>query len=230
MLTADDQLLEPGCEIVLLEVDCTEFGGDVLRYHEHLQSGPIYWKGQAYYPWPYSMTGTARNGQGKAATPSMSVANIDGSIGALCLQLNDLVGAKVTRRSTYSRYLDAQNFPNGNADADPSQEALDVWFIEQKTSANRRSVTWQLSSPYDFQGQRIPARLITPVCEWCMKGEYRGVDCGYTGTAYFDIDGNPVLDPAQDECSGLISTGCKPRFGATGVLRHGGFPAAGLIK
>ena len=231
MLTADDQLLEPGSEVNLIEVDCSAFGGPVLSFHEHLQSGPIVWRGQSYLPWPHKLEGTARSGQGKSPTPTLAVANIDGTIGALCLQLDDLVGAKVTVRDTYSRYLDPVNFPSGtNPTADPSQERSQTWYLEQKTSGNRNTITWQLSAPHDFQGQRIPARQITPLCDWCMKGEYRGADCGYTGTAYFDAEGKPVTDPAKDVCSGLVSTGCKPRFGANNPLPHGGFPAAGLVK
>ncbi len=230
MISADDQLLEPGSHVAVVEIDCTIFDGEMLRFHNHLQSGPIIWQGETYQPWPYEQKGMGMRGQGKAPTPSLAAANIDGTIGALCMLYDDLIGAKVTFHETYAKYLDASNFPQGNPDADPSQERVQIWYIERKSSQNNKSVTWELSSPVDFQGQQIPSRMITQLCDWCMKGEYRGPDCGYTGAAMFDEDGNPTDDPAKDKCSGLISTGCRPRFGANNPLRHGGFPASGLIK
>ncbi|MOA38762.1 Phage minor tail protein L [compost metagenome] len=63
-----------------------------------------------------------------------------------------------------------------------------------------------------------------------LQGQYRGPDCGYTGTAYFDADGNPVTDPNLDECSGTVNTGCKKRFGQGGELPFGGFPASSLLN
>lgn len=229
-IATDEQLLEPGSEVRLFDLDCTEFGGDLLRFHGHLQQGPIYWQGNAYQPWPLEAAGFEQRGDGRASAPTLSVGNVDGSISALCLYFDDLVGAKLTVRETFAHYLDGANFGGGNAQADPTQERINIWFIEQKTGEDNITVTWQLSAPPDFQGQQIPARQITGLCQWCITGGYRGADCGYTGTAMFDEEGNPTDDPSKDRCSGLLSTGCKPRFGPNNPLPFGGFPASGLIK
>lgn len=46
-ITADDQALEPGALVRLFDLDCTGFGGEMLRFHGHLQQGPIHWQGNA---------------------------------------------------------------------------------------------------------------------------------------------------------------------------------------
>ncbi|TNV43125.1 phage minor tail protein L, partial [Corallococcus exiguus] len=48
MITADAQQLEPGGRITVYELDCSSFGADQLFFHQHLQSGVIWWQGQEY--------------------------------------------------------------------------------------------------------------------------------------------------------------------------------------
>ncbi len=45
--------------------------------------------------------------------------------------LQSLVGGTVVRRKVYARFLDAVNFVNKNSDADPEQEVISRWRIEQ---------------------------------------------------------------------------------------------------
>ena len=46
MITADAQQLEPGGRITVYELDCSSFGADQLFFHQHLQSGVIWWQGR----------------------------------------------------------------------------------------------------------------------------------------------------------------------------------------
>lgn len=238
----DVQKLEPGQRVRLIEIDCTEFGGDVLRFHnynvEHTQaellaaqtSGTeltpktLRWQGKDYFCWPYSIDGIEIDGTGSAPTPTLAVANADASISALCLAMQDLLQAKVTIHITFQHYLD------GEASADSSQEFVQVWYIDAKTSEDNIVIQWKLSNPADVNGKLIPARQIHSVCYWMLQGKYRGADCGYIGSAFFDDDGNPVADPSKDVCSGLTSTGCKPRFGADNPLPFGGFITSSLLN
>jgi lambda family phage minor tail protein L len=246
-INADVQLLEPGSEIMLLEVDCTAFGGDVARFHGHnvahtpaelaaaadapeaLPAKSIWWQGQEYRAWPVKVDGLEVTGDGGAPEPSLSVGNIDSSITALCLAFDDLAQAKVAIRYTFAHYLDAANFEGGNPAADPTQERVETWFIDQKTREDAEVVQFTLNSPGDVQGLQIPARQIHALCHWAMCGEYRGADCGYAGGPVATLDGTPTDDPAQDRCGGLLSD-CKARFGANNPLSHGGFPGAALLR
>jgi lambda family phage minor tail protein L len=173
------------------------------------------------------MDGIEANGDGTAIRPTFSVGNVSGRITALCLAFEDLLDFQITMRQTLGTYLDAANFPAGNPSADPTQESLEVWYIDQKTSENGESVSWELASPGDIGGESV-GRQMTTLCHWRMTGGYRGADCGWTG-GYFDKDGNATDNPELDECNGTTATGCKVRWGVNEELPFGGFPAVSLI-
>ncbi len=104
-----------------------------------------------------------------------------------------------------------------------------VGVIDSKTHEDNESVQFELSSPADLQGIQIPTRQIHSLCTWCMRGLYRKSPCGYTGTQYFDEDGNPTDDPSKDACGGLMSD-CKARYGEDAQLPFGGFPGSALLR
>ena len=110
-ITSDIQQLEPGRRIELFDVDCSVIGGDVHRFHGHLQSASIVWQGREYKPWPIQAAGFERTSDARQPSPTLTVGDINGTITALCVALDDLVGAKVYRRRTLVKYLDAINFP-----------------------------------------------------------------------------------------------------------------------
>lgn len=235
---SDLQKLDPGEWVELFELDATNIGADVRRFHGYHDTGVITFQGLEYHPWAIEAKGFAITGDGQQPSPTLSVGNIGadafgepivGVISALCYNFNDLVGARVTRRRTLAHFLD------GAPDADPTQEAApDIFLVEQKSAETSEVVTFLLSNPINFQGKRLPGRpIVASVCPWLWIGGYRGPNCGYTGSAMFDRDGNPVADPALDKCSGKVGTGCKPRFAAQqgvsqewAIINFGGFPAA----
>lgn len=239
------QKLEPGSEIMLFELDGSDFGADVLRFHGHsiphtadelraagadadlLPAKSIWWQGEEYGAWPIQIEGIEANSDGTAVRPRISVGNVTGRITALCLAFDDLLEFQLTIRHTLAQYLDAENFPGGNAEADPGDESIEIWFIDQKISENGTQVSWELASPGDVGGETI-GRQMTQLCHWAMTNGYRGPDCGYTGP-YFDMDGNPTGDPAQDQCNGCLDSGCIVRHGAGNPVPFGGFPAVSLI-
>lgn len=219
-INSDIQSLEPGRIIELFEVNCSAIGGDDLRFHGYLHSAAIVWQGEEYRAWPITAAGFERTSDARQPSPTLTVGDINGTISALCVALGDLVGAKVFRRRTLAQYLDAANFPGGNPSADPNEQfPVEQWRIEQKSDEQPgQQVEFTLSSPLDFGGQQLPNRQIVSTCQ----SEYRGPNCGYAGSAYFDKNDNPVSDPALDRCSQKIS-GCERRFGVNNPLPHGGF-------
>lgn len=219
-ISSDIQTLNPGRLLELWEVDSTNIGGDMMRLHGHLQSTSIWWQGNEYKPWPVKGSGFKRTTDAQQPTPTLTVGDIGGTVGALCVVLGDLVGATVRRRRTLTKYLDAVNFAGGNDNADPTQEMLpEIWRIEQKQSEESGvQIAFSLATPLDFGGQQIPARQILGACQWA----YRGADCGYTGTAYFTNQDVATDDPSLDRCSYKLN-GCEVRFGSTSELPWGGF-------
>lgn len=249
MINSDYQKLEPGDTVRLFSVDGTAFGvGEVMRFHSHsiphseaeilaaggneskLAAKSIWWQGQEYKAWPCEIEGIEKSTGGESAQPVFRVANLDGSITALCLAYDDLLQAKVTIHDTLAQYLDVRNFPGGNPTADATQEKLQVWYIDAKTSETNEVVEFALSSPMDLQGLMIPTRQLHSLCTWCIRNKYRtGDGCDYAGTRYFDKNNNPVDDPSRDECNGTL-TACKLRFGEGNELPFGGFPGTSLIR
>lgn len=249
MINSDYQKLEPGNAIRLFEVDGTAFGvSDILRFHAHsiphteaeilaaggdeskLPAKSIWWQGEEFKAWPCQIEGIEASTSGSAAQPKLSVANLDGSITALCLHYDDLLQAKVTIHDTLAQYLDAKNFQSGNPSADPTQEKLQVYYIDSKSAETNQVIEFTLSSPMDLQGLMIPTRQLHSLCSWCIRGKYRtGDGCDYAGTLYFDEKNNPVSDPSLDKCSGTLR-GCKLRFGEHEELPFGGFPGTSLIR
>lgn len=225
---ADIQSLNPGKLLTFLIVDATAIdGGGIARFHYNMgTSGPLTWDGEEYALWPFACEGFARTSD-QQPTPKLSVGNVDGSISLLCMSLDDLVGAKVTRIRTFAKYLDAVNFDSGNPDADPAQTLPEeVWYIERKASETVESVEFELSSPLDFGDVKLPRRqIIANHCPWA----YRGVGCNYTGGPVADIDDNPTSDPALDRC-GKRKTSCDMRDWPDGIKNFGGFIAAGLTR
>ncbi|MDC9615587.1 phage minor tail protein L [Xenorhabdus khoisanae] len=244
-INANLQRLESGNKILLFSVDGSAFGGPELYFHNYptpytekelegdIDSLPIksiWWQGVEYKPWPVKVEGLEVNSDGRSTSSTLTVANLDGTISAMCLAYQNMVQARVTIRMTFSHYLDARNFPEGNPEADPTQEKIDVYYIDSKTHEDNESVQFALSSPADLQGIQIPTRQIHSLCTWCMRGLYRKSPCGYTGTQYFDEEGNPTDDPSKDVCSGLLSTGCELRFGKGNSLPFGGFSGSALLR
>lgn len=197
---------------------------------EDIVKRDLIWQGNVYNPIPIQSDGLEMRGDGRASTPSLAIANnlngLQGAISALCLRHDDFAGAKLTVINTMAKYLDAANFTDGNPQA-ANEYRKQLWYVEQKTSENASTVTFELSNPVDFEGARIPSREITSFCHWGVNGRYRQSECGYMGADMFTEDGTPTDDPSLDKCSCRLSDGCRIRNNED---RFGGFPSSSLIS
>lgn len=224
------QALEPSAVIEMFVLDATVVGGSILYFHAGTNelSQNIVWQGVEYVRFPVVASGFSIDSAGVLARPRLQVSNYLSGVSALLMAYDDLVGSKVIRKRTLKKYLDAVNFSGGsNPSADPTSFFPDeVYFIDSKTTEKREFVEFELCSQLDLQGKQLPARqLIQNCCVW----KYRGAECGYTGTTYFNNNDVPVTSPAQDVCGKRVSS-CKLRFGSGNPIPFGGFPGVGLIQ
>ena len=225
------QKLEPDAIIELYELDLRPFDGPQLFFHPGLNEKllPVVWGGQEYAPWPLETTGFQVSGKAQQGRPTLTVANISGGLTGLVREYQDLVGAKIIRRRTFKKFLDAVNFASGeNPMADASEAAhlsLEEFIVERKMAENDLQLGFELVTPLDVANQRIPARIITKdTCDWA----YRSESCGYVGGPVADLQDQPTDDPDKDRCSRRLS-GCRLRFGEHSELPFGGAPATKVL-
>lgn len=230
-IRTDIQSLAASAIIELFEMDATLLGAtSKLYFHAgtNTLAASVVWQGDSYAAMPIEATGFEWSGKGQLPRPKLRVANVDGLFGALAAQYSGLLGAKITRRKTLAKFLDAVNFTGGiNPTADPTQSLPDeVYFVDRKASENAVYLEFELASAFDLPGVTLPRRqFIANTCAW----RYRSAECGYAGVAMYDK--NDVLTPvsANDACAKRLNS-CKLRFGTFAVLPYGGFPGAGMLR
>ena len=131
----------------------------------------LIWQSNTYARMPCEADGFSYSGKGKLPRPTLTFSNILGTITTILQTVNqttafsDLTGAKVIRRRTLSRFLDAENFPssiNPYGTPDPSSELpQEIYFIERKVTENRDIVQFELVSTFDLIGIGAPKKLVT---------------------------------------------------------------------
>lgn len=222
------QLLNPSAIIELFQMQLTEAvnGVDETFYYHAGTNGltnSVVFGGITYTPFPIEVEGFDLTSKGTLPRPTMRIANVSGTITALLLAYS-VLNAKVTRIRTCQKFLDAVNFSGGvNPTADPTAKFTDeVWYVDRVVRENIELVELELISKLDLINLVLPRRQVLEHCPW----KYRGEECGYTGSAYFDINDNVVASASQDVC-GKRYNSCAKRF-PTGNLPFGGFPGARL--
>ena len=188
--------------------------------------GSVVWQGVIYTPWPLQAVDFGTPSQGSPARPKLQIGNFGGTVSALCRQYEDLLSAKLKRRRTLVKYLDAVNFAGGNPTANPAEEyPVETWIITRKVNETPAAIEFELGSPLDLQGVKLPRRqVVAGTCLWA----YRSGECGYAGGPVATYANVPTSDPAQDQCSRSM-TGCKLRFGQFTELPFGGFPGIARV-
>lgn len=179
------QKLAPSAVIELFELDARELydanGNAGIQHYFHAGTNglttEVIWKTISYNPFPIEITGFEQTGKGTIPRPTAKIANIDGVISSVLYAYDDLIGAKVIRRRTFRKFLDAANFAGGNADANPDAAFPDEeFYISRKSKENHIFVEFELSPLWDLHGIKLPRRLcIQNVCEW----KYKGLECGF---------------------------------------------------
>lgn len=232
--------LNPSALITLFEIDISDLGfnqgiisqteidlqqNTVFRFHNNinLTTKSIFWKGQEYVAAPIAADGFETNLKGTLPTPKLSMTVSDDGIPALAalkerlFEMGDIVGGKITRIRTYSRFLDAANFiggvPPANFFPDPNAELpRDIFFIDRKSIENKNFIEYELSSIFDVEGIKLPGGLVS---QDCCRWQYRGEGCLYEyasrknaithGDGILPISAPPVATALDEPINTLIT-------------------------
>jgi lambda family phage minor tail protein L len=216
-------------ELFELQLDSTLHGASTTYYwHNGVNAavtGNIVFASNTYVRLPVEATGFDYTSSGSLPRPTLRISNLFSDMTTLLLLVNattpgnDLGGATVRRIRTLKKFLD------GEAAADPNARfPTEIWYVDRKSNENRDLVEFELASKFDLAGVMLPQRqIIANVCQW----KYRGAECGYTGSNYWNVNDQVVGTLAADVCGKRVES-CKLRFGATAELPFGSFPGAGL--
>lgn len=212
---SDLQKLYHSGVISLYELDLSPIGGGLYRFCNYNDIGDnVSFGGVVYYAIAIIATGFEISTNGQLPTPTLRISNVGGLVTSLVGSLEDLVGAKLTRRRTLIKYLD------GQPSADPNTAYPDdIWYVERKVREDKLEVEFQLASSFDLEGIKLPFRLQLTTCTW----KYRGDGCGYTGGAVAKTDDTATSDSSLDDCGKRVAS-CKLRFGENGILPFSSFP------
>ncbi|EAT0258243.1 phage minor tail protein L [Salmonella enterica] len=193
----------------LWEFDLTAIGGERYFFcNEPNEKGePVTWQGRQYEPYPIQVRDVEMNGKGPSPRVTLAVSNLFGLVTGMAEDLQSLTGASVIRHQVYARFLDAVNFAGGNPDADPEQEVVSRYLVEQLSGLTATTATFVLAAPTETDGAVFPARVM--LADTCVWG-YRDENCGYDGPPVADAFDRPTSDPAKDRCSRCMS-GCRMR-------------------
>ena len=206
------------------------FGGDkVILSGAGSTISLIYFNGNAYIPINCKAEGFEATSKNQMPRPTFTV-SIVGDTGyalrSLIRDYDDLCGIPFTRRRTLSKYLGGTGQP---------EMPQDVYVIERKATQNNMFIQWELSAFMDHEGKQIPGRLIlrdncTHVYRIYSSGsfDYSKATCPYTGSSYYDINGN-VVSAANDKC-GKKLTDCKLRFTGSTPLPTRQFPGVSRVR
>jgi lambda family phage minor tail protein L len=242
--TSELQKINPSSIIELFELELfANIHGTAFTYRFHAgtnalsTNGNIVWNANTYTALPIEVEGFEYNAEsGSLPRPTVRVANLLGGITAVLLSVNqttagnDLTGAKLTRIRTLVRYLDAVNFPGGtNPYGTPDTSATlpsEVYYLARKVAETRDAVEFEAAATFDLAGIRSPKRQCSAnLCPWV----YKGAECGYSGTDYYDENDETVGGSDQDRCGKRLSS-CQIRFGETAELPFGAFPGIGAFN
>lgn len=219
----DVQGLAPTQLVEMFIWDDTVIGGStVYRWHPGTTAAgaAITWQGNVYVPYPIQGDGFDLTANERLPRPRLTVANISGVLGNYLRGVGGGLGAKVTRKRTLGKYLDAVNFPGGNPAADPATGFPDeIFYVARKSNENAIFIELELAAKWDVTGVMLPRRqVIAGVCQWV----YRSAECSYTGA-------NVPYGGAPDGCGKTLDD-CKKHFGKFGVLRTSAFPSSLLVR
>lgn len=222
MTTLQEKIQKPsvGNFIELYHIDMTALsteGGHFFFTPSLKQSDmqPPIWRGQQYTPFPVEGEGFETNAKGQFPRPKLRISNVLRLAEGVVTELNELIGATVTRWRVFEENLDNGTDPDSNAHFPP-----EIFKIDRRSGHNALWIEFELASFIDQEGKELPGRQVLTVCSHTYRvydadlGDfnYKNVTCPYIGTQYFDINGSAV-SKQNDVCSHKFGSGCRLRFG-----------------
>ena len=170
------QLQEPGSELV--ELYELTVNNTILYFHAGLEedltevqfrdrTSP--YTARTYIAFPIMMDGVDLSADGAINRPTLTVANVANTFSSAIgdIKAEDLVGERLTKRTTLKKYLVGES-----GDTSPSIEfPIRKFILDRISGENNVSVSYELAAPYDLSGITLPNRkVIGKYCSWQYQG------------------------------------------------------------
>ena len=197
-----------------------------------------------YLAIPIQLEGIESKATGAMARPTLSVANLpvltkskdaqettleeisSGTIGNLDVPFEsnyELIGTRVTYRQVYLSDCNTGT-------ASPAQFPSHTYYVDRIESENAISVTFELASPLDVEGVKIPHRnVIGQYCSWQYQGRALGHGGGCTWRykeaeqhSFFRIDDTKItgtINAWNNSTNYTIGNIVKTTHGTTGQVQ-----------
>lgn len=165
-IVRDLQKQNPGGSLIILyELEMPD--GTTWYFHDGKSSSitDITFDGNTYSAIPIEFDGIDATSDGPSYRPTLTIGNVlnifRDELGA-SYTYEDMLGKKFTRRRTLSTYLTSS----------PAVELpKDVFYVDRVGSTSIISVSFELASPFDLEGVKLPSRIILGGgCSWQYQG------------------------------------------------------------
>lgn len=193
----------------LIELFIIQTGESTYQYFTPYHQSVVFrdyedpYTAQTYTSLPVDFTGFEQKSDGAYARPRVSFANILNTFQNDVGSNEDLIGLKVVRRKTLQKYTGGT--VGSTASVPPTEFPKQVFIIDRIESSNASFVTFELATPFDLAGIKVPNRYIIPnTCPWRYQGSSRDFGVGVGGcnwnndnngfAAYFDRNNNLLID------------------------------------
>jgi len=204
---AESAKLQPSPILTFIEIDLTDIlfedgklasltGNNlqeeqikIFRFHNNINliNSNIVFQGNTYYALPIMIEGLEITGSGTLPTPTLTLSTIEEGSAALSLlkcqiaSLRDLVGAKVTIKRTFLKFIDEINFagrkrPDDYEESPNNEFTPQIYYVDRKVEESKLVLKYELNSIFDLKNQKLPSRLI--FANRCSFN-YRGAGCCY---------------------------------------------------
>lgn len=230
ILTTDLRSSNPDALIELFELELSQEA--TIYFHAGVDEDytNIEFDGNTYIALPVSMTGLEVSSEGSSARPVVQIANVTNvfksALNDESFKFGDLIGTRLTKRRTLAKYL-----TGGTEEDNPFEFPVSAYIIDRVSGETSLSVEFELASPFDVEGVKIPARnVIGKYCSWMYQGsELKGrggcfwpidskIQIGdQEYNAYFDEDDRPLV-PISAETS--FSTWSAGSYGFNALVEH----------
>ena len=170
------QLQDPGSELV--ELYELIVNGTTLYFHAGLEEdlSTVQFRDRTspytirtYTAFPIEMEGVDLGADGAINRPTVTVANVTNVFSSAIgnIRAEDLVGERLTKRTTLKKYL----YGESGDDSPPIEFPIKKFIIDRISSETNTAITYELAAPYDLSGIKIPNRqVIGKYCSWQYQG------------------------------------------------------------